>query len=67
MDHAAIDALRGFLKPDQLNALLIDSIAEVQARIERLSACLDQTDIAAAGKEAHDLISVAGNCGAKAL
>ena len=67
LDHATIGALRDFLKPDQLDALLTDSIAEIQARIQRLGLCLDQADGAGAAREAHDLVAVAGNCGAGAL
>jgi signal transduction histidine kinase/CheY-like chemotaxis protein len=67
LDHAAIDALRGFLKPDQLDSLLTDSITEIESRIRRLQSWLEHQDRAAAAKEAHDLVSIAGNCGASRL
>ncbi len=67
MDHSVIEALRGFLKPPQLEALLTESLMDLQARIERLGVCLDRDDAASAAREAHDLVSVAGNCGARAL
>jgi two-component system sensor histidine kinase/response regulator len=67
LDASAIEALRGFLKPKQLEALLTESLADIAPRIRRLGTCLDMADGANAAKEAHDLISVAGNCGARAL
>jgi signal transduction histidine kinase/DNA-binding response OmpR family regulator len=67
LDASAIEALRGFLKPDQLEALLTESLSDLGPRVERLGGCLDRTDIASAAKEAHDLVSVAGNCGARGL
>jgi CheY-like chemotaxis protein len=67
LDASAIEALRGFLKPEQLQALLAESLADIAPRIRRLGACLDIADGANAANEAHDLISVAGNCGARTL
>ena len=67
LDTSVIDTLRGFMKPDQLEALLTESLVDIEARILRLGARLDASDTAAAAKEAHDLVSVAGNCGASAV
>jgi HPt (histidine-containing phosphotransfer) domain-containing protein len=67
LDHEVIAALQGFLKPDQFEDLLIDSIADISARVHRLGACLNNADTVGARREAHDMISVAGNCGAQAL
>jgi signal transduction histidine kinase/DNA-binding response OmpR family regulator len=67
VDVAVIDALREFLKPDQLEALLTETLADLGTRIGRLGACLDTANVDAAAQEAHDLVSVAGNCGARAL
>jgi signal transduction histidine kinase/DNA-binding NarL/FixJ family response regulator len=67
MDEAAIDTLRGFLPPDQIGALLTESLADIEARICRLGVRLDAADAAGAAREAHDLVSVAGNCGARSL
>ncbi len=67
IDMAAIDALRTFMSPEQVRDLLAESMADMTSRISRLGACLDGGDIAGAAKQAHDLISVAGNCGAERL
>jgi signal transduction histidine kinase/DNA-binding response OmpR family regulator len=67
VDSAVIDALRDFLRPDQLEALLTETLADLGTRISRLGACLDSADTDGAAQEAHDLVSVSGNCGARAL
>jgi signal transduction histidine kinase/DNA-binding response OmpR family regulator len=67
VDESAIETLRGFLPPEQIEALLTESLTDIEARIQRLSVRLDAADMAGAAKEAHDLVSVAGNCGARAL
>jgi signal transduction histidine kinase/CheY-like chemotaxis protein/HPt (histidine-containing phosphotransfer) domain-containing protein len=67
LDATAIEALRGFLKPAQLEALLTESLADIGPRVGRLGTFLTGADGANAAKEAHDLVSVAGNCGARAL
>jgi signal transduction histidine kinase/DNA-binding NarL/FixJ family response regulator len=67
IDEAAIDSLLGFLPRDQIGALLTESLADIAARMRRLSVRLDVPDAAGAAKEAHDLVSVAGNCGARVL
>jgi signal transduction histidine kinase/CheY-like chemotaxis protein/HPt (histidine-containing phosphotransfer) domain-containing protein len=67
LDESAIETLRGFLPPDQIEALLTESLVDIEARIHRLGIRLDAADIAGAAKEAHDLVSVAGNCGARSL
>jgi CheY-like chemotaxis protein len=67
LDESVIDTLRGFMKPSQLEALLTESLTDMDARIVRLGLRLAASDSVAAAKEAHDLVSVAGNCGAMAL
>jgi signal transduction histidine kinase/DNA-binding response OmpR family regulator len=67
VDSAVIDALRDFLRPDQLEALLTETLADLGTRISRLGACLDTADTDGAAQEAHDMVSVSGNCGARAL
>ena len=67
VDDAVIATLRDFLRPDQLEALLTETLADLGARISRLGACLDTADTGGAAQEAHDLVSVSGNCGARAL
>jgi len=67
LDESAIEALRGFLKPDEFEALLTESLTDIVARMQRLGDRLEALDGGAAAKEAHDLVSVAGNCGAGAV
>jgi len=67
LDVSAIETLRGFLPADQIEALLTESLIEIESRLCRLGIRLDAADNAGAAKEAHDLVSVAGNCGARAL
>jgi signal transduction histidine kinase/DNA-binding NarL/FixJ family response regulator len=67
VDDSAIDALRGFLPPDQIGALLTESLLDIESRICRLGVQLDAADTAGAAREAHDLVSVAGNCGVRVL
>jgi HPt (histidine-containing phosphotransfer) domain-containing protein len=62
-----IEALHGFLKPKQLESLLTESLADTGPPITRRGTCLDKEDGANAAKEAHDLMSVAGICGARTL
>jgi HPt (histidine-containing phosphotransfer) domain-containing protein len=67
VDSTVINALRDFLKPDQLEALLTETLADLSTRISRLGGCLDTANTDGAAQEAHDLVSVSGNCGARAL
>jgi signal transduction histidine kinase/DNA-binding NarL/FixJ family response regulator len=67
VDQAVIDSLRDFLKPEQLASLLSDSLTDIDVRINRLGICLDTADTDGAAREAHDLVSMSGNCGARAL
>ena len=67
VDQSAIETLRGFLPPNQIKALLTESLTDIEGRIHRLGVRLDAADAAGAAREAHDLVSVAGNCGARAL
>jgi signal transduction histidine kinase/DNA-binding response OmpR family regulator len=67
VDDAVIDALRDFLAPDQLEALLTETLVDLDLRIDRLGRCLDTVNLEGAAQEAHDLVSVSGNCGALAL
>ena len=67
MDESAIETLQAFLPPNQVEALLTESLTDIEGRIHRLGVRLDAADAAGAAREAHDLVSVAGNCGARAL
>jgi signal transduction histidine kinase/CheY-like chemotaxis protein len=59
-----IGTLRAILPGDQFTAFLDETIADIGVRSERLRAGLAGEDTATAAREAHDLVSVAGNCGA---
>ncbi|HEY0182019.1 MAG TPA: ATP-binding protein [Rhodopila sp.] len=67
VDQTAIETLRSFLPPEQIEALLTESVTDIESRLHRLEVRLSTGDTAGAAREAHDLISVAGNCGARAL
>jgi signal transduction histidine kinase/DNA-binding response OmpR family regulator len=67
VDRSAIDGLRGFLKQDQFTAFIAESKRDMTQRIEALAQRLADDDLAAAARLAHDLVSVAGNCGAHTL
>ncbi|MEA2729597.1 MAG: two-component system, sensor histidine kinase [Acetobacteraceae bacterium] len=67
LDESAIETLRGFLPADEIEALLTESLTDIESRVRRLGVRLDAADTAGAAKEAHDLVSVSGNCGARML
>jgi HPt (histidine-containing phosphotransfer) domain-containing protein len=67
IDQATIDALSAFLSSQQIETLLTESLADIEARIRLLQARFDAADATGAARELHDLVSVAGNCGAHAL
>jgi signal transduction histidine kinase/CheY-like chemotaxis protein len=67
IDESAIEALQAFLPPSQVQLLLSESLTDIGERIRRLGVRLGAADAAGAAREAHDLVSVAGNCGARAL
>jgi signal transduction histidine kinase/CheY-like chemotaxis protein len=67
LDQSAIDTLRGFMAADQIEALLTESLADIERRVRRLGVRLGAGDNGGAANEAHDLISVTGNCGARAM
>jgi signal transduction histidine kinase/DNA-binding NarL/FixJ family response regulator len=67
LDESAIETLLGFLPANQIAVLLTESLTDIEGRIRRIGVRLDAADTAGAAMEAHDLVSVAGNCGARAL
>jgi signal transduction histidine kinase/CheY-like chemotaxis protein/HPt (histidine-containing phosphotransfer) domain-containing protein len=67
IDRSTIEALRSFLSSYQIEALLTESLTDIELRMRELRVRLDAADAAGAAREAHDLVSVAGNCGARAL
>ncbi len=67
VDQAAITGLRGFLDGAQFAAFIGESVRDLAERIDRLGARLAEGALEQAAREAHDLVSVAGNCGACAV
>ncbi|HVC61705.1 MAG TPA: PAS-domain containing protein [Acetobacteraceae bacterium] len=67
VDRVAITGLRGFLGGVQFAAFIAESVRDVAARIDRLAPRLSAGELEQAAQEAHDLVSVAGNCGATAV
>ena len=64
MNEAAIQNLREILPGARFAEFLAESVADIAARGTRLRASLDAEDAGTAAREAHDMVSVAGNCGA---
>ncbi len=64
VDRTAISGLRGFLDGAQFSAFIADSVRDLAARIDGLGGRIAAGELELAAREAHDLVSVAGNCGA---
>jgi signal transduction histidine kinase/DNA-binding response OmpR family regulator len=64
MNDDTIRNLRGIMPGDQFAEFLNECVADIAARADRLRVSLATADAAVAAKEAHDMVSVAGNCGA---
>jgi len=67
VELARLEALKSAVGPDQFTPLLADFLTALGERVERAISHLASNDLAAAGREAHDLISTAGNLGAMRL
>ncbi len=67
VELARLEALKSAVGRDQFTALLADFLTALGERVERAIGHLSTNDLAAAGREAHDLISTAGNLGAMRL
>jgi signal transduction histidine kinase/DNA-binding response OmpR family regulator len=67
VDPTAINGLRGFLDGAQFSTFITESVRDLRAQIERLGARIAAGQLDPAAREAHDLVSVAGNCGACAV
>ncbi len=67
VDRMAITGLRGFLDGTQFTAFIEESVRDLAARIDGLGARIAAGELDLAACEAHDLVSVAGNCGACAV
>ena len=67
IDGGVISSLRGFLNVEQFGLFIRESHDDIVARVDRLGERLKSADAVGAAREAHDLVSVAGNCGANAV
>jgi len=67
VDPSAIATLRGFMNDTQFEQFITESRADLMGRVERLGASLEAGDMSRAVREAHDMVSVAGNCGASVI
>jgi DNA-binding response OmpR family regulator len=64
MNDDTVQTLRDILPGSQFVEFLRESVADIEARSDRLRINLAAGDATASAKEAHDMVSVAGNCGA---
>jgi signal transduction histidine kinase/CheY-like chemotaxis protein len=67
VDRSAISGLRGFLDAPQFAAFIADSKRDIAERIDALGDRLRAGAMAEAAHEAHNLVAVAGNCGASTV
>ena len=64
---AAVAELRRIFTPDELDSFLADALDDIPRRIVRLTEQMTAGDLPAAMQEAHDLVSLTGNLGARAV
>jgi HPt (histidine-containing phosphotransfer) domain-containing protein len=62
---AAVAELRRIFTADQLDSFLADALDDIPRRIVRLEERITDGDLPAAMQEAHDLVSLTGNLGAR--
>ena len=62
---AAVAELRRIFTPDELDSFLADALDDIPRRIARLTEQMTAGDLPAALQEAHDLVSLTGNLGAR--
>jgi signal transduction histidine kinase/DNA-binding NarL/FixJ family response regulator/HPt (histidine-containing phosphotransfer) domain-containing protein len=64
VDRSAISDLRGFMGGPEFAAFIADSVRDLAVRIDGLGDRIAAGELDHAAREAHDLVAVAGNCGA---
>lgn len=67
IEAEAIAALESFMPPDRLADFLHASAEDLDLRLHALKVAMAAGDLAEAGRQAHDIVSVAGNCGGRRL
>jgi len=65
VDPSVLVELRRIFSPDQFDSFLADALEDIPQRIVRLTGQLAAGDLPAATQEAHDLVSLLGNLGAR--
>ena len=63
VDPTAIATLRSVFSEEQFEQFIDESLTDIDQRMARLVALLEQDDCTAAARQAHDVVSLAGNCG----
>ncbi len=64
VDRSAISGLRGFMDGTEFAAFIADSVRDLAVRIDGLGDRIAAGELEHVVREAHDLVAVAGNCGA---
>jgi len=64
VDRSAISGLRGFMDGAEFAAFIADSVRDLAVRIDGLGDRIAAGELEHVVREAHDLVAVAGNCGA---
>jgi signal transduction histidine kinase/DNA-binding response OmpR family regulator len=64
LDRAKLDALKAVIAPGNFAALLASFASGLAERVEHTARLVDEARLEAAAREAHDVISIAGNIGA---
>jgi signal transduction histidine kinase/DNA-binding NarL/FixJ family response regulator len=67
VDRTAISGLRGFLGGAEFAAFITESVRDLTVRIDGLADRIAAGELEHVAREAHDLVAVAGNCGACAV
>ena len=63
VDPTAIATLRSVFSEEQFERFIDDSLTDLDERMRRLAVLLEQGDALSAARQAHDVVSLAGNCG----
>jgi signal transduction histidine kinase/DNA-binding response OmpR family regulator len=67
VDPVAISGLRKFLDGAQFTAFIAEAVRDLAVRIDGLGVRIAAGDMESVAREAHDVVSAAGNCGACAV
>jgi signal transduction histidine kinase/CheY-like chemotaxis protein/HPt (histidine-containing phosphotransfer) domain-containing protein len=65
LDRSIVDELRRIFNPQQFDSFLAEALDDIPQRITRLADNLEVGSLSAAMQEAHDLVSLIGNCGGR--